>query len=153
MTLLEIFIQDNKATYATFKPHALRWKLKTEAETVGDSVEIMSGPFKERGGWVMSLNGDIATIVATQNHNVSHMEAHINWMGVMSTPFMASARHAESSKAPSAASQMPVHTPMHATSPAWDPNSSWSISLAVRPHVSGLGFGSGVLGSQSAGGM
>lgn len=98
------------------------WKSLHKEIRVGDYVEIINGPFKERRGWVVSLSGDIATIVTTHNNKVSvssvsilnygyqlttcsslrqHNEAHVNWTGLTSTPFMASVNR------PSVASTIP----------------------------------------------
>ncbi|KAF9043445.1 hypothetical protein BJ165DRAFT_1405745 [Panaeolus papilionaceus] len=47
------------------------WKALRKEIKTGDYVEIVNGPFKERSGWVVSLKGDVATIVNTRNHDVS----------------------------------------------------------------------------------
>ncbi|KAF9037188.1 hypothetical protein BJ165DRAFT_1532571 [Panaeolus papilionaceus] len=66
------------------------WKALRKVVGVGDYVDIASGPYKERNGWVIAVNGDIATIVTTQDHKVLHVEAHVNWIGLSSTPFVSS---------------------------------------------------------------
>ncbi|KAF9037044.1 hypothetical protein BJ165DRAFT_1558794 [Panaeolus papilionaceus] len=73
------------------------WKALRKEIKTGDYVEIVNGPFKERSGWVVSLKGDVATIVNTRNHDVSHVEAHINWTIISSTPFIGCANQSSKS--------------------------------------------------------
>ncbi|KAF9038728.1 hypothetical protein BJ165DRAFT_1531792 [Panaeolus papilionaceus] len=74
LTFAEMEAEDESSIFSVLWK-ALRKEIKT-----GDYVEIVNGPLKERSGWVVSLKGDIAAIVNTQNHDVSHVEAHVNYI-------------------------------------------------------------------------